>query len=408
MPRFYSIQTNMFLVGHAFGAPHTTGIMARGYAQDWPKNFLAHTAYCAKHSSHGVTVIDGVTKNDASWDLKDALSFRCLPHFRIPGDRQMTEEMRNSLPSVRPLIENGEPHGLIIECKSGIARIDFPNSCTGGHSVLRSTNLDEQHTQAVFKFDEFDRAKPLAVEVLGQNGKERKLVNAWRLLSRLDFVRIPDSDVMLHKRSVTGKDENDEDKSMVDPEGALRWAVMLQEKGPSGELSRANAIDLRVGCIMDGAVVYFTDGHKTPCGPRSNGHGGEHHFGGGCSQKLKIPKDATVTKVEINRSGWGDAILGGIRVTLSTGHVAGELNSNSNYNYDDDATENGNDGDDDHNDNIVTLEPADGERIVGFFGQSQDGSGYCTEFGIICADSAVDLPPQTYDLAELQNMQGET
>lgn len=57
-------------VGHAFGAPHTTGIMARGYAQEWPKNFLSQTAYCAKNKSDGISVIDGEFENNARGDLK--------------------------------------------------------------------------------------------------------------------------------------------------------------------------------------------------------------------------------------------------------------------------------------------------------------------------------------------------
>jgi hypothetical protein len=36
----------LYEVGHAFEAPHTTGIIARGYAQHWPKCFLSKTAYC--------------------------------------------------------------------------------------------------------------------------------------------------------------------------------------------------------------------------------------------------------------------------------------------------------------------------------------------------------------------------
>jgi hypothetical protein len=33
-------------------------------------------------------------------------------------------------------------------------------------------------------------------------------------------------------------------------------------------VTRATTIDSRVGCLLDGAVLYFEDGHKTPCGPR--------------------------------------------------------------------------------------------------------------------------------------------
>lgn len=43
---------------------------------------------------------------------------------------------------------------------------------------------------------------------------------------------------------------------------------------------RATEIDSRVGCVLDGAIVYYEDGHETPCGPRTNSHnGGKHYFG---------------------------------------------------------------------------------------------------------------------------------
>jgi hypothetical protein len=89
-----SIGQGAFLheVGHAFGAPHTTGIMARGYAQDWPKNFLSRTAYCAHTKQAGATVIDGETMNDARWDISDALSFKVLPHFKLPTDPALSRE----------------------------------------------------------------------------------------------------------------------------------------------------------------------------------------------------------------------------------------------------------------------------------------------------------------------------
>ena len=50
-----SISEGAFLpqVGHASGADHMFGIMARRYAQDVTENFLSHTAYCAKTCRKG-------------------------------------------------------------------------------------------------------------------------------------------------------------------------------------------------------------------------------------------------------------------------------------------------------------------------------------------------------------------
>ena len=41
----------------------------------------------------------------------------------------------------------------------------------------------------------------------------------------------------------------------------------------------ATSIDLRVGGLMDGAVVYYQDDRKVPCGPRWGRGGNGHHFG---------------------------------------------------------------------------------------------------------------------------------
>ena len=66
-----SIGQGAFLheVGHAFGASYSSGIMRRGYAQHWPRNFLTQTAFCSSTKCAGVLVIDGETNNRAQWDL---------------------------------------------------------------------------------------------------------------------------------------------------------------------------------------------------------------------------------------------------------------------------------------------------------------------------------------------------
>ncbi|MBE3041086.1 hypothetical protein IMZ48_00555, partial [Candidatus Bathyarchaeota archaeon] len=85
-------------VGHAFGAPHTTGIMARGYSRDWPRNFVSRTAYCSSRGEDGLVVIDGETENDARWDLRDSLKFHTLPHFWMPGDVKVSKDFRTAVP----------------------------------------------------------------------------------------------------------------------------------------------------------------------------------------------------------------------------------------------------------------------------------------------------------------------
>ncbi len=96
-----SIGQGAFLheVGHALSAPHSSGIMQRGYAQDWPKCFLSKTAYCSAKDEEGISVISE-TENNCTWDLSDALAFKVLPHFRLPGDAIMTLDARSAQPSV--------------------------------------------------------------------------------------------------------------------------------------------------------------------------------------------------------------------------------------------------------------------------------------------------------------------
>jgi hypothetical protein len=90
-------------------------------------------------------------------------------------------------------------------------------------------------------------------------------------------------------------------------------------------VKRATAIDSRVGCLLDGAVVYFEDGHKTPCGPRWRKGGEAHHFGGHAAEKFAIPEGVEITKVEVGRSGE----INGLRFHKSDGTHGGYLYDDS-------------------------------------------------------------------------------
>nr|GAT46402.1 predicted protein [Mycena chlorophos] len=361
-------------VGHAFSADHTTGIMARGYSRHWGRNFLASEE----------------TGNEAVWDLQDALKFRDFDHFLLPGDDALTHEECSASAEItcEMSAEDDEPV-LQIRCKAGIAQIDFNGkvvyqaelfantalaanktelenvSYTGGHTFsIKFSDLEKQ----------FDRAKDLSISLLGLNGKKRVVDQTWKMLAELPFVRVPGTMIVLRKTSVKADDNDDGE--------FWRWAMLLQRKGADGKLVRCSAIDLRVGAIMDGAVVHYADGSHVNCGPVSL-HGRPHTFGGHASEKRDIPADARIAKVEINASGWGT--LGGIRMTLDDGSSWGELNGH--------ATE--------------TLAPQDDERIVGLYGRSQLGSGFAIEFGIITAKKDVgELPEVVYDMPELQNTEG--
>ncbi|KAL5348065.1 hypothetical protein ACLOAV_006545 [Pseudogymnoascus australis] len=379
-----SIGQGAFLheVGHAFGAPHTSGIMERGYAQDWPKSFLGGTSYCSAKKTQGVTVVDGETPNNSTWDLSDALSFSVQPHFWHPMDPVPNVEHLKIEPSALVIVEDGQEDvlKLIISSPAQICQVKFNGKTEPG---LSTTNTVQELQFTMNELEaRFDRTDALTLDILGRNGKSRKIGNVWRLFSNVSFIRIPGSSVVLQKKSVISPKQESKDD---DDNGKWDWAVLLNEKGKDGKLARAVEIDSRVGCLLDGAVINFEDGHGTHCGPRWDNGGRDHHFGGHASEKFVLPEGVEVTKVEVGLNHE----LNGLRFHLSNGFKGGYL-------YDDSS--------------VQTLEPAATDKIIGFYGQSEWGQCFdgIEEFGIITAPRDVDLPMIIYDLPELQNTDGGT
>lgn len=74
-------------------------------------------------------------------------------------------------------------------------------------------------------------------------------------------------------------------------------------------------------------------------------------------------------------------------MTLSNGESWGYLNADNKGSQDD---------------TIVTLEPAEGDVIVGFYGQSESECGFTHVFGILTAPKDIELPDQVYDMAEFK------
>ena len=383
-----SIGQGAFLheVGHAFGSPHTSGIMARGYAQHWPRNFLSRTAYCTATKEDALMISNTDVANNATWDIQDALSYRILPHFKLPSDPALQAHEISSMPAVEVLDEDEDfPRILIRETMRGIARIRLNGVQRDDISIVTPPK-EICYTVAELEDATEPPRQPLKMEVLGMNGKVKVVGNVWRLLANRSHVRLPGSDVRLQKRSVSSRD-SEEDGQMA---AFWEWAVMLKKRGADSQLVSASSIDLRVGCILDGAVLHYHDGTKANLGPVWNRSGYEHTFGGHASQELTLPEGCEIAKVEVNAGKGGWNCLGGIRMHLSgPGAVAGELNSR-------------------RAEDIATLEPAVADRIVGFYGKSEICSGFCVEFGIITAPRDFDLPQNVYDMSELQNIDGGT
>ncbi|TQN69658.1 putative zinc metalloproteinase [Colletotrichum shisoi] len=380
-------------VGHAFGAPHTTGIMARGYARHWPRCFLARTAYSRSDNREGLSVVDDDgTENDARWDLRDALSFRSLDHFRLPDDARLPAAARSAAPVVSPVNVGAEDAGLEISCAAGLARVEF----NGQPEPLPSVR--DPFGRVFYGLETLESRFPrvgsgdLAVSVLGMNGKTKTVRNAWRLFASTSHVRIPGSDVLLQKRSVTSKNLEDADPSdgSDDDDSSWTWATLLTRRTDDkdgGAVVQASSVDVRTGCVLDGAYVHFYDDARVHCGPRVSRWGGELRFGGHAAEEVAIPLGVEVVKVEVSRE---DHILRGMRVHLSDGTSGGALSGG---------------GDEPE---TLSLEPHVDERVVGFFGRSWWGRHFdgLVEFGIITAPRDFVLPDVVYDMAELQNTDG--
>ncbi|GKT44356.1 putative zinc metalloproteinase [Colletotrichum spaethianum] len=371
-------------VGHAFGAPHTTGIMSRGYSRHWPRNFLAKTAYSQSNQQEGLSVVDDDTENDARWDLRDALSFRSLDHFWLPGDARLSIAARSSAPAVSPVNIGADDAGLEISCAAGVARIDFNEEAEPQPSV--ATPSDKAYYSLKDLEDRFSREEGLKISVVGMNGKTKTVRDAWRLFTSATYIHVPGSDVLLQKRSVMSKDleESDDD----DGEKFWTWATLLTRRKEDGTVVHASSVDVRTGCILDGAYVHFHDGMRINCGPRVSKWGGhEHHFGGHASEEVRIPKGQEIVKIEVSRE---DDVLRGMKIHLSNGESGGALSGG---------------GDDPE---TLSLEPQADERIVGFFGRSWWGNCFdgLVEFGIITAPKHFVLPNVVYGMLELQNTDG--
>ncbi|KAL4874549.1 putative peptidase family-domain-containing protein [Aspergillus karnatakaensis] len=380
-------------VGHAFGAAHTSGIMARGYSQSWAIPFIAHQA------NEGL-------KDEAKWDLRDVLKFKLLPHFALPGDDfPVSNEFKNASIIISAEVEgdddnDDEPEEIIkISCKSGLAQVTVQSGDSHAKTYLTDVTGTCTSLQINTTIENLPRDQPLKITALAMNGKERITKDAWHLFKEKPFITIPGSKIILQKQAVQSNtfEANSNEHAEYTP-----WAMLLQHRGSDGNLYRATSIDLRVGCTMDGAVVYYEDGSHENCGP-----GGGHHFGGHASESLDLG-DETITKVAIckNDDGWGS--LAGIRMTLSNGKSWGHLNVRDYYDRSEnsdgegDEDRNNNDGEED-GDGVVTLEPGEDEVIVGFYGQSDVHSGFTYQFGILTAPRGVELPEAVYDMAALRN-----
>ncbi|KAK3291264.1 putative peptidase family-domain-containing protein [Chaetomium fimeti] len=183
----------------------------------------------------------------------------------------------------------------------------------------------------------------LKLEITGMNGKQHSVGNIWKLFRSRTSVLVPGTNIRLLKQCVSGDSSGDDDSN------SWTWAVMLKKRDSKGNLVAASKIDIRVGCGLDGAVVYYADGTKIPCGPRGR-DGNDPSMGGHQARKLALPRNVEISKVAVTRQG---------------------------------------------------IPPLN-HKIIGFHGISGKW-GMCSSFGIVTAPRDADLPDSVYDMEELQN-----
>ncbi|EME80780.1 uncharacterized protein MYCFIDRAFT_35595 [Pseudocercospora fijiensis CIRAD86] len=349
-------------VGHAFGADHTTGIMARGYSEFWGHAFLP-----ANTPDH-----------QAKWDLQDALRFKCKPHFRLPGDEPVTAASLDAGITIEIDTDENGAEILRIYSSAGLAlvRITKNGAPTENIVLMNPSSFGICSEYRTSTLDLINRTFPFEISALSLNGNQKLIKNAWNLFLSKPYINIPGTSLRLRKQSIKSTAMESE---TYNPDDHLEWCVLLHKRSSNGQIIRATSIDLRVGCTFDGAVLYYSDGTHANCGPPppytiNGGHASEHHT---------LPQTSRITKVEIGENGgWGG--LDGIRMYLENGERWGEINC--------------------RDEDIHVLRPGEGEKIVGFFGTcGKVGGDFTVEFGILTRPEEGEVPDCVWDMEELQN-----
>ena len=212
-------------VGHAFGAGHTTGIMARGYSPDWTKNFLPFTADCVHRNSPG-TIVDDAS-NNAHWALCDALLFSAKPHFRLPSDKVLSPEAKSALSSVQFHQKDDESKVVTIENAAGIARIAF-NGVAEVRPTLAEPQQNLQYAIPELK-SRFDQNSELSIQITAMNGNVKTIGNLWNFSDKSGTIRIPGTIIMLQKKAVAVDNIDEYDGKHWE------WAALLHRRKDDGK-----------------------------------------------------------------------------------------------------------------------------------------------------------------------------
>ncbi|KAJ5622104.1 hypothetical protein N7528_005336 [Penicillium herquei] len=387
-------------VGHAFGARHTSRIMNPEHTPDWAMSFIEN------HYTADMCV-------DDKWDLRDAYRFRILPHFALPGDLPMTKDFKNAAVKMEIMVQEGlgrnsksplvwdrESNIVIkVSCSAGLADVHIPNLeevsfPEDGEDMTSKEGL----VLASIEPEYLDPNKPWKITALGMNGMELIVTDVWTLLERNSYFSIPRSEVRLRKRSIRFEGHDEEGD-------VVHWAMLLHHRGKDGQIYRALCISLQVEDTMNEVDVHYADGHYEKYGPALEKDTGQLHVVGQSSKHHGyLAADENITKVLVRKNESGG--LAGFRATMSNGDQWGFVDKNGDHDSDEDsesATVQEHEEQHKRGKSVFTLEPAEDEVIVGFYGQSGSKSGFIHRFGILTAPKDVKLPETVYDLPEFNN-----
>lgn len=177
-------------VGHAFGAVHTEGIMMRGYSPDWPRVFLGGVRKVGERGQGVGARLQAVTPetaHDCRWGLEDALKFRQLKHFWLPGDYPLSD----APPTICLKGADGDGDGeeqedafveVDGEAAGGIVRVVFTEDGTKHEDTEKATISKPAESIRYLRREleeRFDVCKTLSLEVTAMNGNKTILGNVW-------------------------------------------------------------------------------------------------------------------------------------------------------------------------------------------------------------------------------------
>jgi hypothetical protein len=211
-----------------------------------------------------------------------------------------------------------------ISAHDKIFQVEFSQEKASVVSVLEKPVFQTSFTleELEKRFEKcFDRESSVQMVVLGANGKATTVRNIWSAFKQTESIRIPGSSVVIRKRSFTTINYEDEVDASPNAFQIWNWAVLLTRLNQDSKIEHATKVDVRTGCILDGAYVYFGN-DRVNCGPVINPMGHPHTFGGHASESIDIPHGEEIVKIEVSRD---NHYLRGAKIHLSSGEAKGAL-----------------------------------------------------------------------------------